>query len=375
MIMSLLEKLITEEELNMEEKCDYIGVMRDVEVFAIKSQVYHFLKKRSQAEIVTKFLSEHVRDSSQRTTYQNLMLRHELVHLLDTFDSEGISVIPLKGIVFSEQYFGDFAARGTADIDLFIRPSELQMAITLVKEQGFTNEEEEDPTNNHCTFIKENAGLSVSVELHWNLDKEYSSNVDPDIFWQNAEPYSDYTYVNVLSKQDTLYYTCLHAARHNMDSIKYFIDLLQIITSFPSYIEFSEVKQRAKRDKTWRKVNAVLTILYRECGFLHIIKPYPYSAFVIWSLAHARRTHTGEKNLSYYLYRFYFDYLLVDTPAYLITAMKWYHYINPPKMYLTYFLGEERDSISKWSLLKEYYRVMLHQPFNFRNVKSRGESS
>ncbi|WP_270180226.1 nucleotidyltransferase family protein [Alkalihalobacillus sp. CinArs1] len=375
MILSLLEKLFTNEELVEGEESDYIGLVRDVEVFAIKSQIHHYLKDRTQTERVTQLLSEQVKESSQRAAYQNLMLRHELFHLLDVFDSEAISVIPLKGVVFSEEYFGDFAARGTADIDLFIRPSELQTAIALVKEQGFTNEEEEDPTNNHCTFVKVNAGLSVSVELHWNLDKEYSSNVDPDIFWVNSEPYSDFKYVRVLSKQDTLYYTCLHAARHNMDSVKYFIDLLQIITTFPSQIDFTEIKKRAKRDKTWRKVKAVLTILYRECRFLHEIKPYRYATFVFWSLALARRTHTGKKNLAYYLYRFYFDYLLVDTPAFLITGAKWFHYINPPRMYLMYFLGEDRESISKWTLLKEYYRVMFHQPFNFKSVKSRGESS
>ncbi|MCA1029707.1 nucleotidyltransferase family protein [Bacillus timonensis] len=375
MIMSIVERLYTKEDFLVGNENEYIGLLSDIEVFAIKSQVYHLLQSRTQTESVTKFLTTHLKDSYQRASYQNLMLRHELGSLLVAFESEFLPVIPLKGVIFSESYFGDFAARGTADLDLLIRPSDLKKAIHLVKEYGFQTEEAEDLTNNHCTFIKnENGPLPISVELHWNLDKEYFSDLNHDTFWENSEAYADYKYVRVLSKKDTFYYTCLHAARHKMDSLKYFIDLIQIISKFPAEIDFTELRNRAKQDKTWRKVNAVLTILYREFQFLHAIKPYSLQTkFVIWSKSSARRAHTGRKNIEYYLYKFYFNKCIFDLPKHLFTSMKWFHYIYPPKNYLNYFLAEDSDCKSKWYLLKQYYLFYLQNLLKYQNRKNREE--
>ncbi len=63
-----------------------------------------------------------------------------------------------------------------------------------MKNAGFTIEESEDPSNNHCSFMKKipNSSLAVTVELHWNLDKEYHSELDVECFWDNSISYSDY---------------------------------------------------------------------------------------------------------------------------------------------------------------------------------------
>lgn len=364
MIMSFLEKMYTQKELNELKEVDYSGMLNDLDLFSIKSQVFHYLKSNHQLGSQSSFLLRHTKYSYENSSYQNLMLRHELGQLLDLFESETLSVIPLKGIIFSETYFGNFAARGTADIDLFIRPSDLQEAIVLVKSAGFTKEETEDLSNNHITFTKENSNssLSVSVELHWSLDKEYYSDLNPEFFWENSMSYSNYKNVRILSLQDTFYFTCIHATRHKMDSLKYFVDLLQILVHHSSEIGFYELKRRATIDKTWKKVNACLSILYRELPFLEEIKPYPFKMpIVIWSLDNARKAQKNEKDLSYYLYKFYFNHCLFDSPKHLFTSMKLFHVIFPPKTNLKFFLGEGQDENSRWSLLKQYYRTLIQQ--------------
>ena len=190
-----------------------------------------------------------------------------------------------------------------------------------MKNAGFTIEETEDPSNNHCSFTKKipNTCLAVTVELHWNLDKEYHSELDVEYFWVNAISYSDFKYVKTLSVQDTFYYACLHAARHKMDSLKYFIDLLQILVNHSDQIDFNQLRKRAKTDKTWRKVNAIVSILYREFSFLEEIISYPFKTrFVIWSLVNARKAQNYQKDFSYYIYKFYFNHCLFDSPKQLI---------------------------------------------------------
>lgn len=364
MIMSLLEKMYTQKDLYEGRESDYIALLNDINVFAIKSQVYHYLKSHPQISSYSLFFLNNLKDSYERASYQNLMLRHELSQLLDFFEEEALEVIPLKGIIFSETYFDSFLARGTADIDLFIRSQDLQKSIALVKAAGFTKEELEDPSNNHCSFVKtnSNSSLSVTVELHWNLDKEYYSDLNIDVFWDNSIRYSNYQYVKELSIQDTFYFTCLHAVRHKMDSLKYFIDLLQILSRYALEIDYNQLKSRAKADKTWRKVNTCLSILYSELPFLKGVKSYPFQKKVLfWSLENARKAQRNHKDFSYYMYKFYFNHCLFDSIKHLITSTKTFHFIYPPKTYLEYFLGEDKGIHSRWFLLKQYYLTLFEQ--------------
>lgn len=364
MVMSMLEKMYTQRDLYEGGEDNYLSMVNDIKVFSIKSQVYHYLKSCQKKSSHSISLMNQLKSSYEKASFQNLMLRHELNQLLDCFEAASLQVIPLKGIVFSETYFNSFVARGTADIDLLIRSSDLQKSISLVKKAGFTIEESEDPSNNHCSFVKNNpnSSLSVTVELHWNLDKEYYSDLHIDPFWDNSISYSNYNYVRVLSVQDTFYFTSLHAVRHKMDSLKYFIDLIQILSNHAEEIDFHKLKNRAKSDKTWRKINACLSILYQEVPFLEKIKFYPFRKRVLfWSLSNARKAQRNHKDLSYYVYKFYFNHCLFDSPKHLITSTKLFHVIYPPKIYLKNFLGEDKDNYSRWVLLKKYYLALLQQ--------------
>ncbi|CAM3870210.1 nucleotidyltransferase family protein [Cytobacillus oceanisediminis] len=41
-------------------------------------------------------------------------------------------VSPLKGVTFAQKYFGYIGTRGTSDIDLLIRPYQLEKAIEFI---------------------------------------------------------------------------------------------------------------------------------------------------------------------------------------------------------------------------------------------------
>ena len=50
----------------------------------------------------------------------------------------GIEVIPYKGVVLSELYYGDIALRQSGDMDLFVRKQDVVRIKRAVRDLGYT---------------------------------------------------------------------------------------------------------------------------------------------------------------------------------------------------------------------------------------------
>ena len=66
-----------------------------------------------------------LRRSYEHNVHKSLFLMRELIRILDCFNSESIEVIPYKGVVLSESYYGDMASRQCGDMDLFVRKQDV----------------------------------------------------------------------------------------------------------------------------------------------------------------------------------------------------------------------------------------------------------
>ncbi|WKB35513.1 nucleotidyltransferase family protein [Terrilactibacillus sp. S3-3] len=146
---------------------------------------------------------------------------------MDRFEALGIEVIPLKGVFFAEKYFGHIGARATTDIDLLVKPEQIEEAVKCVKEMGFTDEEKYPSFHYHYVFCKKIFGLSknIKVEIHQHVLRSKTSELNINSFWEKAIPLKNYKFVKELSNFHTFYYICLHGWKHKLNSIKYFIDI------------------------------------------------------------------------------------------------------------------------------------------------------
>ena len=69
---------------------------------------------------------------------------------------------------------------------------------------------------------------------------------------------------------------CLHSWRHNLDSLKHYLDIIQLITIYGEELDYGRLMEDAARHETKKRLVRTLSIIYQECTFLEKIKPFPY---------------------------------------------------------------------------------------------------
>lgn len=256
----------------------YHQALQDIEHDGIASQVYFLLKQQGRIVQTPSFFQDWLKKNYEKELYQNLFIKNQTDVLLRRFEEQGIDVITLKGVYFAEKYFGHIGARATSDIDLLIRFQDLQKAIQSVKSLGFFIEEEMIPGHFHCSFSKPlpDSSVPLVVELHWSLVKEDTSRFDINEFWNESTPVNPYSHIKELSSHHTFYMICLHGWRHNLDSMKYFLDIIQVIYKYRNEFEYEHILKIAASHQTRTRMIRTLSIVYEQFPHLEYVKGFPF---------------------------------------------------------------------------------------------------
>ena len=178
-----------------------------------------------------------LRQSYERNVYKSLFLARELIRILDCLDAIGIEVIPYKGIVLSEAYYGDMALRQSGDMDLFVRGHDVARIKSAVCELGYTlrvpipEDAEEDyiASGYECTFDSP-AGRNL-LELQWALQPRfYAVDFDMNGLFKRAVKVSVAgRRVKTPSPEDLLLVFSVHAAKHVWGRLIWLCDIAQIL--------------------------------------------------------------------------------------------------------------------------------------------------
>jgi len=378
MLISFLQRLY--EDLPIPDSPEFFNQLaEEIELFSISAQVYSLLFAKNRLSEMPESLFKRLKDKYNRIQLQNLLIKQETESLLSQFRSQHIMAIPLKGTRFAERFFGHFAARGTSDIDLLIYPEDIKRAIDNVKALGFTEMKEERRSNNHCSFYKQTGSetFQLSVELHWGLEKEYGADVNHERIWQDAISTAGDPYIKELSNEHTFYYICLHGARHQMESVKYFIDILQILHQVGHELDFTRMFKQAARDKTLNRMKYVLTVVYRQFPHLHNIKPLlEQTQFAPWNYEVTKATATQKKNLHYYMHqillRFYMSIWIYDGWKHRILSIPIVSLLIPPVNYIIYSMDlDSSEHLSNSRLYRLFYQnrwKKIKQLFGIRRL-------
>ncbi|WNQ14169.1 nucleotidyltransferase family protein [Paenibacillus aurantius] len=262
------------------ETAQYQEALRQIEESGICCQVYSLLHSRNRLEEVPAFFRNRLQQVRSDSLYLNLYLGRSLQKLLQSLEERGIPAIPLKGVPFAERYFGGASARPTSDIDLLIQPVHLEAAEECVRSLGYDEEEERIPAHFHRSFSRRlpHTPVPLTVELHWGLLKENTSALTMDAFWAASEPYGKFRYIRRLSDYHEFYMIALHGWKHNLNSAKYLLDLVQLVHVLGDRLDYSRLLRDAAVDRTSRRLKWTLSVLYRQFPHLHAIQP------LLWKL-------------------------------------------------------------------------------------------
>ena len=178
-----------------------------------------------------------LRQSYERNILKSLFLTRELIRILDCLDGLGIEVIPYKGVVLSEAYYGDMALRQSGDMDLFVRKRDVARIKSAVRDLGYTprvlipEDAEQDyiASGYECTFDSP-AGKNL-LELQWALQPRfYAVDFDMDGLFERAVNVSVAgSRVKTPSPEDLLLILSIHAAKHVWGRLIWLCDIAQIL--------------------------------------------------------------------------------------------------------------------------------------------------
>ena len=80
---------------------------------------------------------ENLQKRNSRGRRQALFQAANLVRLIKLFSGQGIDVIPLKGVYLSHQLYGDLGMRYSVDLDIAVKPAEVDQAEKLLVAEGY----------------------------------------------------------------------------------------------------------------------------------------------------------------------------------------------------------------------------------------------
>jgi hypothetical protein len=182
----------------------------------------------------------------------------ELRSLVETFEAEGISVIPFKGPVLGERAYGDAALRKPGDLDLLVPRHDFSRTRELLIEAGY---EPKIPAEKESAYLERRQGFPFygercNVDLHWTLEQPLFENfplsfkIKPDQIWSDRRSISFAgTSVNVLSDEHLLLYLSAHGAKHSWSWLYHICDIAELV---------------GRRDIDWDKIQSLARELRME---------------------------------------------------------------------------------------------------------------
>jgi Uncharacterised nucleotidyltransferase len=177
------------------------------------------------------------RQRQETNVHKSLFLTRELIRILDCLDALGIKVLPYKGVVLSESYYGDMAMRQAGDMDLFVRKGDVSRIKSAVRDLGYRlrveipEAAEPDYIASGYEYTFDSAAGKNLLELQWALQPRFYA-VDYDmggIFERAVNVTFAGHAVKTAAAGDLLLVLALHAAKHVWGRLIWLCDIAQIL--------------------------------------------------------------------------------------------------------------------------------------------------
>jgi hypothetical protein len=190
---------------------------------------------------------DNIRNASLEQAVRNYRLTDALLEVFGAFEDGGIDVFVIKGPAVALMTTGQIAAREFTDLDLLIRPDDLNRAQALLLQLGYTQMSAGRPDHrtekdNQFVRIPDN----VMVELHWALTPGgLRFPIEDSGVWARAQTlHFQNAAIRTLGLEDTVAALCIHGLKHGWYSLKWAFDIAQLIAYHGSAIDWQTLIRR-----------------------------------------------------------------------------------------------------------------------------------
>ncbi|PLY16413.1 MAG: hypothetical protein C0631_03990 [Sedimenticola sp.] len=200
---------------------------------------YVQLKMDNLFYLVPQDLQEYLTVIYDANCERNQLFREELEKVLIFCEAEQIQTILLKGAAtFYDNLYGDDGARVMKDLDLLIKPEQIDAVVSYLVASNYqvipnprrTVENKQTDLRHHHIDAYQKRGTPVVIEIHYNtLYAETGQILPPEDAWNRSISCVDhYPLCNILSPSDRLLHHALHASNSQREFIQGNISLLYL---------------------------------------------------------------------------------------------------------------------------------------------------
>ncbi|HJT88165.1 MAG TPA: nucleotidyltransferase family protein, partial [Bryobacteraceae bacterium] len=226
---------------------DWDVVVREASAHAVTPMVYSVLSGHGG---VPEDIRRRLHEEYRGIVVQNLSRAAELRRLLEIFQSRNIPVVPFKGPALAWLAYEDLGAREFCDLDLLVRPEDVEAAAALLAENGYRTDLPREPerrdaylhTRHEIHFIHEGGGSLI--ELHQSFLPRYAC-FEPDYgrLWRRLEPISLCgTDTLALRLEDLLPALCAHGAKHCWARLGWICDIGALVSRHGERVNWAELE-------------------------------------------------------------------------------------------------------------------------------------
>lgn len=193
----------------------------------------------------------------------NLRQRAEILRLIRLLRKEGIDAMPLKGVVASDLLFGDTGLYPGGDIDILVRPCDLDRASAVLLRDGYgppADRSEADLRSDsyHLVLTRD----SHVVELHWRLTARYC-DIPPEFWWEDAVTV-DYEGTSIIqpSPEKYLLYAVFRLFAKGFRPLKFFVLASGLIEKYSDSIDWERLISLSEMYRIGRVLRFTVSLVF-----------------------------------------------------------------------------------------------------------------
>lgn len=216
---------------------DWDGVLRAAQIHAVTPLLHAGL---AGIDAVPEAVREELQDRVQANRMRNLELTAELARLLDRFRRDGIAAVPYKGPVLASQAYGDIALREFVDLDILVRPDEVDRACVLLQADRYREETPLTPRQRRqrlsfghdLKLVRDDRHV---MEVQWafiDQDEGASPDLEPMLGRAVTADVAGRP-MPTLATEDLLLVLCVHGSVHLWERLAWSCDVAELLRAAP----------------------------------------------------------------------------------------------------------------------------------------------
>ena len=171
------------------------------------------------------------------------MLGEELGRLIQSFQSEKIPVIPIKGPSLAVMAYGGLELRLFSDLDILVKDQDIPRASALLLNHGYRYRKNspqdidripsEQTSRKYHTFVDQTGMIGLDIQSRIE-GSQFSFQIDHEEFWDDLHQ------VTVVGKSipslpniKVLLLICIHGSKHLWCRLKWICDVMELLRSSP----------------------------------------------------------------------------------------------------------------------------------------------